>query len=81
MPGGCPARPESQRKRLALCEIKCTEVSLPPFARQPPGGYATTVATPPPPLTKGEFSQHRILAIYCGSNVRGSLVTLSITEA
>jgi hypothetical protein len=26
------------------------------LSRQPPGGYATAVAAPPPPLTKGEFA-------------------------
>jgi len=40
---------------MAPFEIRSAEVRFSQFARQPPGGYATAVAAPPPPLTKGDF--------------------------
>ena len=46
---------ESKGKIAAPFEIRCARAGLSQSARQPPGGYATAVATPPPPLTKGEF--------------------------
>ena len=39
---GCLARPESQGKSLARFEIRCAEVRLSQFARQPPGGCAAS---------------------------------------
>jgi hypothetical protein len=37
--------------------MNCTAPSE--FARQPPGGYATAVATPPPPFLRGNGSESR----------------------
>ena len=63
--GGCLARPEGQGTMVAPFEIRCVEVRLSPIRKTTPGRlrdrcrYVTAVATPPPPLTKGEFF-HRL---------------------
>jgi hypothetical protein len=70
--GGCPTTPEDQGKKKAPFEIRWAEVRLSRILKKTPWAdtrrlllrdrchYVTAVATPPLPLTKGEFEMFKL---------------------